>query len=487
MRICSVLIILIAAIKSLSCFAKDFPGPNLKDTLLKFTPLMQSDPRQALESLWEQYQTPEGLPIHINFPGLYNIFFVYHPKDIVEIRKSENENILKKGYTINYIKKYLLGEAMAAQETNEKYTQLHRLFFSSFTLKNIMKNNTTISRIANDFFVFLKQKSYTNKKLDLQSHIKSFSMSVISKTMLNFDLNFDEGIRINKSINNIVDFISYKQLYAPLTTPFWLPTQYNIDYKKSLSSIYKFCDTVILHDKILADSLYDNKNDTLIRKLISSIKDHKTLRDQIINIFFGGHETTSHWMTMALYHLETSKDIKAEIIEEIKDVAIDKIKDHKLPILSSFIKEVLRLNSPIEMYGRDSNQEITLRGKKIPKGSLIISTQYAAHRYDESWTNPNEFEPKRFNPQYQHLYKKEANRHIRSFFPFGFGKRSCMGRFLAELEVKIFLITYLRQKHIKIDLAQTPKPKKEIVCTSRLKEGLIVNIEPTENKINLKQ
>ena len=96
MRTYFILIILIATIKSIGCFAKDFPGPNLKDTLLKITPLMQNNPRQALESIWEQYQTPEGIPIHIHLPGIYNIFFVYHPKDIVEIRKLENEKILKK-------------------------------------------------------------------------------------------------------------------------------------------------------------------------------------------------------------------------------------------------------------------------------------------------------------------------------------------------------------------------------------------------------
>ena len=212
---------------------------------------------------------------------------------------------------------------MAAQETNENYAQLHRLFFNSFTLKNITNDDTTIYKTANDFFIFLKQKSYTNHILDLQSHIKSFSMSVISKTMLNFDLNFEEGIEINKSINNIVNFISYKQLHDPLTIPFWLPTQYNLDYKNSLSSIYKFCDKIILHDKILADGIHKNNKSTLIRKLINSIEIHKKLRDQIINIFFGGHETTSHWITMAIYHLEANKDIKNEITEEIKNITIE--------------------------------------------------------------------------------------------------------------------------------------------------------------------
>lgn len=452
-------------------------GPGLIDTLWNKVPLMTSDPKLLIETLWTQYNSKDGRPINIYVPGLKNIYFIYHPKDIADLRALENKDLIKKGFTVHYIKKYLLGEAFATQETGEMYHKLHKLFMPHFQSKHISSFDQDILGQSLEFFEFLKKESEDDKTLDIQEYIKSFSMSVISKTMLNYDLRFDDGLSLYQTIKKITEFVFYHQVYSPFVFPLWVPTAFNKRYKEAFDQILILCDKIIENDKQLERQAIGD--DTLIRSLRLSIEDPVLLKDQIINIFFGGHETTAHWITMALYHLESKPEVKQNIQSELSSIDCTNPSQLTLktaPFLTSFIKEVLRLNAPIDMYGRDATQDIYLRQQKIPKGSLIISTQYAAHRYELSWTKPLVFDPNRFHPKFKHLYQKEAKQHIRAYFPFGFGSRGCIGRFFSEIEIKTFLVAYLRHTNMSFELVNNKEPETEIICTSRLKKGLLAKI-----------
>lgn len=134
------------------------------------------------------------------------------------------------------------------------------------------------------------------------------------------------------------------------------------------------------------------------------------------------------------------------------------------------------MDSSIAIYGRDTNSNINLRGYNIPKGTLLVLSQYHAHRNRLQWKNQEVFDPSRFLNETKESHHPCGKRHLRSYFPFGVGRRSCFGRFFSEAEVKIFLLSYLLQEEFSFALEDDSLPETEILCTSRLKHGLPVKV-----------
>jgi cytochrome P450 len=82
-------------------------------------------------------------------------------------------------------------------------------------------------------------------------------------------------------------------------------------------------------------------------------------------------------------------------------------------------------------------------GYHIPKGSFVHGNQWAIHRDEKLYPDPDVFNPDRYlNPQYP-TYKEplEQNPNIKRFSAFGFGRRICPGLETADRSLFIQIAT----------------------------------------------
>ncbi|XP_048343451.1 LOW QUALITY PROTEIN: 25-hydroxyvitamin D-1 alpha hydroxylase, mitochondrial, partial [Sphaerodactylus townsendi] len=174
----------------------------------------------------------------------------------------------------------------------------------------------------------------------------------------------------------------------------------------------------------------------------------KSIYGNVTELLLAGVDTISSTLSWSLYELSRHPEVQADLYKEImatmKGNPIPAAADvAKMPLLKAVMKETLRMYPVIPGNARViSDRDIQVGDYLIPKKTLISLCQYATSRDEKYFSNPNTFQPERW------LHKEDSH-HPYASIPFGFGKRSCVGRRIAELEVYLALARILMRFEVK--------------------------------------
>jgi cytochrome P450 len=102
------------------------------------------------------------------------------------------------------------------------------------------------------------------------------------------------------------------------------------------------------------------------------------------------------------------------------------------------MKECLRLRAPVPIVLRQAVKDTVVLDTRIPKGSFAIVAPQFSHVMPEYWTDPEAFDPERFNAE-----RREDRSHRYAWEPFGGGVHKCLGMYFAGAEVKAFMQRFL--------------------------------------------
>ena len=131
--------------------------------------------------------------------------------------------------------------------------------------------------------------------------------------------------------------------------------------------------------------------------------DDRSLRDQVLTVFFAGHETTATSLSWIHYLLDRHPEARGKLRDEV-----DAVLGRRAPTMADLdrlvyteqvINEALRLYSPIHSLSRVALEDDTIGGYHIPAGSTIYVSLYATHRLPNLWPDPDRFDPDRFTPE----------------------------------------------------------------------------------------
>lgn len=196
----------------------------------------------------------------------------------------------------------------------------------------------------------------------------------------------------------------------------------------------------------------------------------KEILDQVAMLFLAGHETSASSMSWTLYLLGLYPHIQEEAYQEIINTCgTNKFSPQNtkaLTLVNNIFKEALRLYPPVGFFARITKRETILRDKKVAKGSTIIISPWLMQRNEKYWEDPHMFNPKRFEtPQNIHKY---------TYFPFGLGKRTCIGERFAMQESMLLLASILR--NFKIELKEGFVPNIAGRLTIRSLNGIPIKL-----------
>uniref|UniRef100_A0A8C9WTU2 Cytochrome P450, family 27, subfamily B, polypeptide 1 n=1 Tax=Sander lucioperca TaxID=283035 RepID=A0A8C9WTU2_SANLU len=176
----------------------------------------------------------------------------------------------------------------------------------------------------------------------------------------------------------------------------------------------------------------------------------KTVYSNVTELLLAGVDTISSTMSWSLYELSRHPKVQAllrdEVLRVLEGRSIPEAADvARMPLLKATVKEVLRLYPVIPANARViTERDIQVGGYLIPKNTLITLCQFATSRDPAVFANPDEFQPHRW-------LNKDQTHHPYASVPFGVGKRSCIGRRIAELELYLALSRILIEFDVKPD------------------------------------
>ncbi|MGI9476491.1 MAG: cytochrome P450 [Hyphomicrobiaceae bacterium] len=104
------------------------------------------------------------------------------------------------------------------------------------------------------------------------------------------------------------------------------------------------------------------------------------------------------------------------------------------------IEEVLRLESPFQMFFRTTTEPVVIDGVQLAENEKVLLCLGAANRDPSRWTQPNEFD-----------ITRKATGHL----AFGMGIHGCVGQNLARLELEL-LVTALLERVAAFEIEEVP-------------------------------
>lgn len=222
------------------------------------------------------------------------------------------------------------------------------------------------------------------------------------------------------------------------------------------------------HDGELEEGEKSSGKDMLSRWMaIHNLEPEKlSTRDVIVHLstnVFAGSDTTAIALRAILYFLMRHQGVLAKVQAEIDNA------DHEsklsnpisyresttlLPYLGAVIKEAMRLHPSV---GLILEREVpkggtSVCGKHIPAGTTIGINAWVLHRNPQVFPDPDSFIPERWLDGSTEKLKEMEQ----SFFSFGAGSRTCIGKNISLIEMHKIVPQLLREFEIRLR-----DPKKE--------------------------
>lgn len=399
--------------------------------------------------------------------GKVQAFLLNHPDLIRELLVTNHAKFIK-GRALQRAKS-LLGEGLLTSE-KEFHLRQRRMIQPAFHRARINE----YAKAMIDFSAQMADDWQNDEVRNIDHEMMRLTLNIVGKTLFNADVEKDAG-EIGAAMTTIVSMFNF-MLFPFSEYLEKLPLPPILRLKKARRTL----DEVIY--KIIDERRKSGEDAGDLLSMLLMAQDEETggamtdqqVRDEALTLFLAGHETTANALTWTFYLLSQNPEAEAKFHRELDEVLSSKTlspEDYpRLKYTEAVLAESMRLFPPAWTLGRLAIEEHEFAGFKIPKGSLVLASQFVMHRDRRFWENPEKFIPERWET----LSIKEAgNKFI--YFPFSKGVRSCIGESFAWME-GVLLLANLGKKW-KLNLMPEQKLALQAMITLRPKYGMKMRIE----------
>ena len=184
--------------------------------------------------------------------------------------------------------------------------------------------------------------------------------------------------------------------------------------------------------------------------------DDDDLAEQLLLLLFAGYETTASSLSCLFRALLLNPEVADWLQPDLAGGSAT-------PCLDATVLEVMRLTPPVGGFFRRSLRPVQLAGVEVPENSVIQVVLTPSHPADA--TDLAAFRPQR------HL----DGSFEQTLLPFGGGQRVCLGKALAQLEIRLMAMGLLSR--LKLELLPDQDLSLQLIPSPTPRSGLLVQAQ----------
>jgi cytochrome P450 len=211
-------------------------------------------------------------------------------------------------------------------------------------------------------------------------------------------------------------------------------------------------------DRIIYEVLAERRRDgategqDLVSTLLSATSEDgspiglQEIRNELMTNFLAGSGTTGSVMSWAVATIARKPAVRERLVDEIESGDDD-------AYLTATVQEILRRKPPLpQIIPRLVRKPFELGDYVIPPGARVVGSAHLVHHNPDVYPDPHDFRPERFLGTKPGTY---------TWIPFGGGRRRCLGKGIAELEMKAALTAIFSRFDVRPDRPD-PEPDKSL-------------------------
>ena len=422
--------------------------PRLKQSSLQQKLQWVAQPHKYMDLAMQQ--APDMFVADIAAEGSY--VFVNHPEGMRQMITSDRASFFA-GSKNNQLLQPLVGQDSLLLIEGDRHKQRRKLLLPPFHGERMQSYGQLICDLTHDIVARLKpNQPFIARKLS-----QKISLQVILEAVYGLQ-DKERSQELCQRITTLSNIFESTLVSALLFFPLlqrdlgaWSPWGNFLRQQKAIDEA--------IYQEIATRRTEDNRDRQDILSLMMSARDEsgealkdKELRDELMTLMLAGHETTATAIAWSLYWVHRQPGIRTKLREEIASLGSnpDPMEIAQLPYLDAVCKETLRIY-PVAMltFPRVVREPLELIGYKLEPEQVVMGCIYLLHQREDVYPEHHKFKPERFLETEFSSYE---------FFPFGGGKRRCIGEALAKLEMKLVLATIVANYDLELTNNKPEQP-----------------------------
>jgi cytochrome P450 len=293
----------------------------------------------------------------------------------------------------------------------------------------------------------------SGRAIDLGAELRLYTVDIIAGLAFGSDVNTIEtgDNAIQRNLDEILPAVARRTL-APF--PYWryvkLPRDHRLE--RCVDAVRAATDELLARarERMRADPALVTRPHNMLEAMLAAAAQQdsgvteREVVGNVLTMLLAGEDTTSNslaWLIWLLHrHPQVLEQARAEVLRVAPDAAALAIEQvDRLDLVEACAHEALRLKPTAAFLLFEALHDTMVGDVQVAKGTLVWCVMRSSS-VDEAWVaNAAEFNPQRWLDD--QVDKKVS-------MPFGAGPRTCPGRYLALLEIKVAMAMLLARFEI---------------------------------------
>jgi len=365
-----------------------------------------------------------------------NYHFLFHPAHSEHVLFTNQDNYRKFHLFVTNFAPLLGADSLFANNNIPQWQHDHDLCKMAFEAETFFERYT--ERVVDHCKSAMDdwQKRYISRGLPcpIGFELDRMALRIINQTIFH-DLDVDVG-EIAGHIPRLYELI-VKKATSITQLPWIFPSKVKRSYHQEVRYLQE------VKNRALRTRLKQGKDyDDLLGNLMADYKvrsaespNYGIVANQMMTFNAVGYTTTTSAMRWIVTTLAQNPEDEKRVESEVQNVCGGRDPTYgdyeNLVYTQAFVMEVLRVNPPLAFILREVIADDRIENYLLPAGGCMMLSVHHIHRHPDYWPEPERFNPERF------VAKRYGQDYQYAYIPFGAGKRACIARNFAFLELTL--------------------------------------------------